>query len=91
MAQGVPKEKLQTYNCLEDQELRESIKEFRSVPLIERTSASFTNTVCLTSSEWPTIPQVYLKGEFIGGCDILLGMHQSGELTSVSLAGEVTL
>jgi len=31
-------------------------------------------------SNWPTIPQVYFKGEFIGGCDILLQMHQSGEL-----------
>ena len=31
-------------------------------------------------SNWPTIPQVYLKGEFVGGCDILLQMHQSGEL-----------
>ena len=31
-------------------------------------------------SDWPTIPQVYLKGEFIGGCDILLQMHQNGEL-----------
>lgn len=33
--------------------------------------------------DWPTIPQVYLKGEFLGGCDIILGMHQSGELTTV--------
>merc|ERR1719150_313514 len=31
-------------------------------------------------SNWPTIPQVYFDGEFIGGCDILLQMHQSGEL-----------
>ena len=31
-------------------------------------------------SNWPTFPQVYFNGEFIGGCDILLGMHQSGEL-----------
>ena len=31
-------------------------------------------------SSWPTIPQVYFKGEFIGGCDILLQMHQSGDL-----------
>ena len=31
-------------------------------------------------SNWPTIPQVYFKGEFVGGCDILLQMHQSGEL-----------
>ncbi|RSH93887.1 monothiol glutaredoxin grx5 [Saitozyma podzolica] len=57
--QGVPREKLKTFNCLEDQELREGIKEY---------------------SEWPTIPQVYIKGEFVGGCDIVLSMHQSGEL-----------
>ncbi|SAM00256.1 hypothetical protein [Absidia glauca] len=31
-------------------------------------------------SEWPTIPQVYINGEFVGGCDILLNMHQSGDL-----------
>ncbi|XP_046567128.1 glutaredoxin-related protein 5, mitochondrial-like [Haliotis rubra] len=31
-------------------------------------------------SNWPTIPQVYLNGEFIGGCDILLDMHKNGEL-----------
>jgi len=31
-------------------------------------------------SNWPTIPQVFFDGEFIGGCDILLQMHQSGEL-----------
>lgn len=32
---------------------------------------------------WPTIPQLYLEGEFIGGCDIVLAMHQSGELTEM--------
>ncbi|XP_005179589.2 glutaredoxin-related protein 5, mitochondrial [Musca domestica] len=31
-------------------------------------------------SEWPTIPQVFINGEFVGGCDILLQMHQSGDL-----------
>ncbi len=31
-------------------------------------------------SEWPTIPQVYVKGEFLGGCDIIREMHASGEL-----------
>ncbi|XP_046371384.1 glutaredoxin-related protein 5, mitochondrial-like [Haliotis cracherodii] len=31
-------------------------------------------------SNWPTIPQVYMNGEFIGGCDILLDMHKNGEL-----------
>jgi monothiol glutaredoxin len=31
-------------------------------------------------SEWPTLPQLYVKGEFIGGCDIVREMHASGEL-----------
>ena len=31
-------------------------------------------------SEWPTIPQLYIKGEFIGGCDIVREMFQNGEL-----------
>jgi monothiol glutaredoxin len=57
--QGVDKSKLKTYNILDDQELREGIKEY---------------------SAWPTIPQVYVKGEFTGGCDIMLDMHKSGEL-----------
>jgi len=33
-----------------------------------------------TFSNWPTIPQLYVKGEFVGGCDILKEMYQSGEL-----------
>ncbi|KAL1411032.1 monothiol glutaredoxin grx5 [Vanrija albida] len=57
--QGVPREKIVSFNCLADQEFREGIKEY---------------------SEWPTIPQVYVKGEFVGGCDIMISMHQSGEL-----------
>uniref|UniRef100_A0A1B6GXT5 Glutaredoxin-related protein 5, mitochondrial n=1 Tax=Cuerna arida TaxID=1464854 RepID=A0A1B6GXT5_9HEMI len=31
-------------------------------------------------SKWPTIPQVFINGEFVGGCDILLQMHQNGDL-----------
>ena len=31
-------------------------------------------------SNWPTIPQLYIKGEFVGGCDIITEMFQSGEL-----------
>ncbi|KAJ3315371.1 monothiol glutaredoxin grx5 [Blyttiomyces sp. JEL0837] len=34
-------------------------------------------------SSWPTIPQVYVKGEFVGGCDIMVNMMQSGELTEL--------
>jgi len=31
-------------------------------------------------SNWPTIPQIYINGEFIGGCDIMIELHQKGEL-----------
>ena len=47
-------------------------------------------------SEWPTVPQVYVKGEFIGGCDIAREMFQSGELKTlleekgVVMAGKAT-
>jgi monothiol glutaredoxin len=34
-------------------------------------------------SDWPTIPQLYVKGEFVGGCDIIREMFQSGELQSL--------
>ena len=34
-------------------------------------------------AQWPTIPQLYVKGEFVGGCDIVTEMFQSGELTNL--------
>ena len=34
-------------------------------------------------SDWPTIPQVYIKGEFIGGCDIVKEMYENGELKKI--------
>ena len=34
-------------------------------------------------AQWPTIPQLYVKGEFIGGCDIVRDMYQSGELQTL--------
>ena len=52
----------QSVNVLEDQNIREGIKEF---------------------SDWPTIPQVYIKGEFVGGCDIIKEMYENGELKKV--------
>ncbi|KAI8891173.1 glutaredoxin, partial [Backusella circina FSU 941] len=61
-------EKVNAFNVLEDEELRQGIKEY---------------------SEWPTIPQVYIKGEFVGGCDILLNMHQSGDLEDLLVKSEI--
>ena len=49
-------------NVLENQEVRQGIKEF---------------------SDWPTIPQLYVKGEFIGGCDIVKEMFEKGELKAL--------
>ena len=46
-------------NVLEDENLRQGIKEF---------------------SDWPTIPQLYVKKEFVGGCDIVKEMFEKGEL-----------
>ncbi len=34
-------------------------------------------------SDWPTIPQLYVKNEFIGGCDIIKEMYENGELTKL--------
>ena len=50
---------LKTVNVLEDDEIRQGIKDY---------------------SDWPTIPQLYVKGEFVGGCDIVTEMTLSGEL-----------
>ena len=49
-------------NVLENQQVREGIKEY---------------------SEWPTIPQLYIKKEFFGGCDIVKEMYENGELKKV--------
>ena len=46
-------------NVLEDEKLRQGIKEF---------------------SDWPTIPQLYIKKEFVGGCDIVKEIYENGEL-----------
>jgi monothiol glutaredoxin len=59
----------ESYNVLEDAELRDGIKSF---------------------SDWPTIPQLYVKGEFVGGCDIVREMFESGELQQLMTDKGVT-
>ena len=56
---GVDAKNIGTVNVLEDNAIRQSIKDY---------------------SNWPTIPQLYVKGEFIGGSDIMMEMYESGEL-----------
>ena len=55
----------ETVDVLQDQEIRQGIKEY---------------------SDWPTIPQLYVKGEFVGGSDIMMEMFESGELKSMVAA-----
>ncbi len=59
---GVDTKTIKTVNVLEDDGIRQGIKEY---------------------SNWPTIPQLYIKGEFIGGSDIMMEMYESGELAQV--------
>jgi monothiol glutaredoxin len=59
---------LTTVNVLEDDDVRQGIKEF---------------------ANWPTIPQLYVKGEFVGGSDILMEMYQSGELQELLKKAQV--
>ena len=50
---------LTTVNVLEDEEIRQGIKDY---------------------ANWPTIPQLYVNGEFVGGSDIMMEMYEAGEL-----------
>ena len=59
---GVDPKAVKTVNVLEDDGIRQGIKEY---------------------SQWPTIPQLYIKGEFVGGSDIMMEMYESGELQKV--------
>jgi monothiol glutaredoxin len=51
--------------------------EFKGVDVLAE--ASLRNGI-KAYSDWPTIPQLYYKGEFIGGCDIVKEMYENGEL-----------
>ena len=55
-------------NVLDDQNLRQGIKDF---------------------SDWPTIPQLYIKGEFICGCDIVKDMFEKGELKKILIEKKI--
>ena len=62
--------KFKGVNVLEDEKLRQGIKDF---------------------SDWPTIPQLYIKKEFVGGCDIVKEMYENGELKKILKVKGLTL
>ena len=65
----------------------------RAIAILDRLGASYETIDVLQDAEirqgikaysdWPTIPQLYVKGEFVGGSDIMMEMYQSGELQQV--------
>ena len=72
--------KYDAHNVLADEALRQG-----EHTTFKQTLSKIEITFVLTSgikefSNWPTIPQIYIGGEFVGGCDILLQMHKNGEL-----------
>lgn len=50
---------------------------------INRAWLTSSHTGIKEYSEWPTIPQLYVDKEFVGGCDILMSMHQDGSLAKM--------
>jgi monothiol glutaredoxin len=56
---------LATFNVLEDEDVRQGIKDY---------------------AQWPTIPQLYVNGEFVGGSDIMMEMYEAGELQTLLTA-----
>jgi monothiol glutaredoxin len=42
-------------------------------------------------SDWPTVPQLYIKGEFVGGCDIVREMYETGELAQLLAARQIRM
>ena len=59
---------------------------FKSINVLE--SEEIRNGI-KTYSDWPTIPQLYIKGEFIGGCDIIKEMYENGELKEMLKAKNI--
>ncbi|KAH8202399.1 hypothetical protein TruAng_003472 [Truncatella angustata] len=69
--QGVDPNKFAAFNVLEDQELRSGMEKSLAPGGIKE------------FSDWPTIPQLYVEKEFVGGCDIIVSMHQDGSLAKM--------
>jgi monothiol glutaredoxin len=78
--QGVDPDKFTAFNVLEDQELRAGMFKVEGD---KARSVCWLWTGIKEYSEWPTIPQLYVEKEFIGGCDILMSMHQDGSLAKM--------
>ena len=65
------------FSSMVSQVLNHMSVEFKGIDVLTETSI---RDGIKTFSDWPTIPQLYVKGEFVGGCDIIREMYESGEL-----------
>ena len=71
-----------------------------AVSILERLGVDFESVDVLSDAEvrqgvkaysdWPTVPQLYVGGEFVGGSDIMMEMYQAGELAEVMVAAGIT-
>lgn len=84
---GVPN--VTAVNVLEDERMRSGVKLF-TYALPRRHGTGLTLLLRPRGAShhrsWPTIPQLFVRGTFVGGCDILLEMNRSGELRKLLLA-----
>jgi monothiol glutaredoxin len=78
--QGVDPKKFAAFNVLEDETLRQGM--YGQVFFWGNGVVNVKSGI-KEYSEWPTIPQLYVDKEFVGGCDILVAMHQSGDLAKM--------
>lgn len=94
--QGVDPNKFAAFNVLEDEELRQGMRARDMIGVLEllsicvegvrRLVLEHANGRCAgikEYSDWPTIPQLYVDKEFVGGTDIMMSMHQDGSLAKV--------
>lgn len=81
--QGVDPAKFVAFNVLEDQDLREGRLPLTCLRRYTRAYNCLFDSGIKEYSEWPTIPQLYINKEFVGGCDILMSMHQDGTLAKL--------
>lgn len=77
---GTPQMPMCGFSSRTSEALKQCGKEFAYVNVIQD---SEIRESLPAYSDWPTFPQLYVKGELVGGCDIVMEMHESGELKKI--------
>lgn len=77
---GTPQMPMCGFSSRTSEALKQCGKEFAYVNVIQD---SEIRELLPAYSDWPTFPQLYVKGELVGGCDIVMELHESGELSKM--------